>query len=53
MQQLLITTMQSKVMGFDILNDAYDDDEDFQRIWARCQYRQCEQCHKSNINNFF
>lgn len=34
---MLLTSLQTKVTGFEVLKDQYTDDPDFKQVWADCQ----------------
>lgn len=49
----LMITLQSKVIGFELLQDFYAIDEDFQEIWSRSQETPFERYNRENGYIFF
>ncbi|PKU62169.1 RNA-directed DNA polymerase [Dendrobium catenatum] len=48
-RHLLLQTLQSQVIGFDVIKELYNKDADFQHIWGKCQGTNHKQFHVNDI----
>ncbi|PKU66055.1 hypothetical protein MA16_Dca017376 [Dendrobium catenatum] len=53
LRHLLLQTLQSQVVGFEVIKDLYNKDADFQHIWEKCQGSNYKQLHVKDEYLFY